>query len=73
MSGSGSAKRGTDFFLPSYTLVRLLASYDVTERLEISGEINNLFDKEYYPSSYARVWIQPGVPRTAMVRASYVF
>ena len=33
---------GTDFYLPDYTLVRLLGSFDVTENLKISAEVNNL-------------------------------
>lgn len=64
---------GTDFFLPEYTLVRLLASYEVTEKLSVSGEVNNLFDEEYYPASYAALWVAPGATRQFQIRASYDF
>lgn len=61
----------TSFRLPDYTLVKLLASYEIGEHLRLSGEINNLFDEEYYPSSYSRLWVTPGAPRTFMVRIGY--
>ena len=52
----------TSFRLPDYTLVKLLASYAFTEQFTISGEVSNLFDKHYYPSSYSRLWVTPGMP-----------
>lgn len=64
---------GTTFFLPSYTLVRLQASFDVTDSLVVTGEVTNLFDKQYYPSSYAALWVAPGAPRQYQIRARYEF
>jgi len=64
---------GTNFFLPSYTLVRLLANYQITKNWSVSGEVNNLFDKQYYPASYAQLWIAPGEPRQYQIRTSYHF
>ncbi|HSW84407.1 MAG TPA: TonB-dependent receptor [Usitatibacter sp.] len=64
---------GTHFFLPSYTLVRLLASYQITQKFSVSGEVNNLFDKEYYPSSFAALWVAPGAPRQYQIRTTYHF
>ena len=64
---------GTTFFLPSYTLVKLFGSFEVTEKLKLSAEVNNLFDKVYYPSSYAQLWVNPGTPRTWSVRGVYSF
>lgn len=63
----------TDFFLPSYTLVKLIGSFDVTDDVKLSAVVNNLFDEEYYASSYARLWIQPGTPRSFQVRATFNF
>lgn len=62
----------TSFQLPAYTLVKLLASYDIG-RFEVSGEVNNLFNVHYYPSSYARLWVTPGTPRAVTARLSYRF
>jgi iron complex outermembrane receptor protein len=62
---------GTTFYLPSYTLVKLFGSFEVTEKLKLWAEVNNLFDKVYYPNSYAQLWITPGTPRTWTVRGTY--
>jgi iron complex outermembrane receptor protein len=64
---------GTDFYLPDYTTVRLLGSYDVTENLKISAEVNNLLDEEYWPASYSTLWIAAGAPREYQVRVGYDF
>jgi iron complex outermembrane recepter protein len=64
---------GTSFYLPEYTLVRLLASYELMDKLTVSGEVNNLTDEEYYPASYSALWVAPGAPRQYQVRATYEF
>jgi iron complex outermembrane receptor protein len=71
--GSRLGETGTNFYLPSYTLVKLVASFDVTDRLQIWAEVNNLLDKQYYPNSYAQLWINPGAPRSFMARGTYKF
>jgi iron complex outermembrane receptor protein len=62
---------GTTFFLPSYTIVRLNASYEINDHLEVSAQVNNLFDKKYYPASYATLWVLAGEPRTYQARITY--
>lgn len=64
---------GTQFFLPEYTLVRLLTSYEVMDKLTMSAEVNNLLDEEYWPASYSALWVAPGTPRQYQVRATYEF
>jgi iron complex outermembrane receptor protein len=64
---------GTTFFLPEYTLVRLLASYEVRDKLSFSGEVTNAFDEEYYPASYSSLWVAPGEPQQFQIRANYEF
>ena len=64
---------GTTFYLPSYTLARIFGTYEVTRNLSITGEVNNLFDKVYYPASFAALWVYPGAPRQYQVRATYKF
>jgi iron complex outermembrane receptor protein len=61
------------FELPSYTLVNLMGSYAPTEHIKLSVDVTNLFDRKYYPSSYARLWVGPGAPRAYMARAAYRF
>ena len=62
---------GTEFFLPSYTLVNLNASYQLTDHLELSAQVRNVFNKEYYPASYATLWVLPGEPREYLARITY--
>lgn len=64
---------GTFFMLPGYTLTRLIASFSPNDHLKLSGEVTNLFDKDYFPSSYSRLWLMPGAPRQFMMRAGYTF
>lgn len=64
---------GSFFYLPSYTLTRVMASISPTEHIKLSGEVTNVFDKEYFASSYSRLWIAPGAPRQFMIRAGYTF
>lgn len=64
---------GTSFYLPGYTLVRILGTYEVTRNLSVTGEVTNLFDKVYYPASFAALWVYPGAPRQYQVRATYRF
>ena len=64
---------GTTFFLPSYTLLRLFGTYEITRNFSVTGEVNNLTDKVYYPASYAAIWVAPGAPREYQIRATYRF
>jgi iron complex outermembrane receptor protein len=57
---------GTTFELPAYTTVRLFGSYALTDNIEASVVVNNLFDETYFVNSYARMWVLPGAPRTAL-------
>ncbi|MEP7221765.1 MAG: TonB-dependent receptor [Novosphingobium sp.] len=63
----------TTFYIPSYTITRLLASYEPTEHIRIGVDVTNLFDVTYYASSYSQYWIQPGAPRTITGRVSFSF
>jgi iron complex outermembrane receptor protein len=71
--GSRLGETGTSFTLPGYTLVKAFASYAPNDSLKLSAEVDNLFDKDYFPASYSRLWILPGTPRTFSVKATYSF
>jgi len=64
---------GTDFELPSYTITRAFATYDVNNAIVVRAEIDNLFDKTYYTNSFADAWVQPGTPRSVKISATYKF
>lgn len=65
--GGRSGETGTDFMLPSHTLVRVFGKVDVIEHLELFGSVTNLFDEQWYVNSYSPLWVQPGAPRTGTV------
>ncbi|MDE2349408.1 MAG: TonB-dependent siderophore receptor [Gammaproteobacteria bacterium] len=64
---------GTTFYLPSYTLVKVFGAVNLTEALQLSANVDNLFNKTYYLNSYAQLWVTPGAPRTFNVKATYRF
>ena len=61
------------FNLPSYTLVNLNGYYAPSGRLRYQLNVNNLFDKTYYVSSYSDLWVQPGEPLNASISAQWKF
>ena len=61
--GDRSGESGSDFQLPSYQTLDLLAHYRVNERLKLGAQLNNLFDEKYYERSYSSLWVMPGEPR----------
>jgi len=62
-----------DYILPAYTTVRLFSSVNLSSRWVLNADIDNLFDKKYYTSSYSALWTQPGAPLTARVSLRYQF
>ena len=52
------------FDLPAYTTARLMAYWKPSQNLRFSLDVENLFDKTYYASSYDVAWVTPGTPRT---------
>jgi len=64
---------GTQFFLPGYTLAKAFVAWEPRENIRLSAEVSNIFDEEYYVSSYAQYWVAPGAPRAFTVRAGFRF
>jgi len=57
----------------AYWLVNLMAAYDLTERLSLQLNVNNVFDKTYYnTNSYFGGYIY-GEPRNALLTVRYGF
>lgn len=63
----GNVAASNDFVLPSYTTARLISSYAPNARLRVSLNVDNLFDKTWYASSYSNVWVNPGAGRTVLL------
>ena len=51
------------FNLPAYTTAKAVAYWRINPRLNLSLDVDNLFDTTYYTSSYSRVWVTPGSAR----------
>ena len=67
----GDVAASSDFRLPGYTTARLIAAYAPDKRWRIALNVDNLFDRRYYASSYSRLWVMPGSTRTATATVSY--
>lgn len=62
--GRRSGNAAESFQLPAYAVARAMAYWKPSDTLRFSLDIDNLFDKTYYASSYDVYWITPGNPRT---------
>jgi len=69
----GDVARSTAFILPAYTTAKLVASYAPTARLRYALNVDNLFDKRYYASSYSAMWVNPGADRSIRLDVRYRF
>lgn len=58
---------------PSYTLIDMMARYELSEKSAIQLNISNLTDKEYVTDFSARGHFRPGQPRTARITFMYNF
>jgi len=59
------ANAGTAAFdLPAYTTARLVAWWRLSSSLRFTLDVDNVFDSTFYTSSFSRVWVAPGAPRT---------
>ncbi|WP_119153239.1 TonB-dependent siderophore receptor [Caldimonas tepidiphila] len=68
------ARLGTPAFeLPGYTTAKLVAYWRLSPVLRLSLDVDNLFDRTHYTSSYSRLWVAPGTPRslTAGLQAKF--
>ncbi|KQQ40300.1 hypothetical protein ASF61_05880 [Duganella sp. Leaf126] len=68
---NGDVAISQSFSLPAYTTAKLVSSVDATRQLRFSLDIDNLFDKVYYASSYQQLWVAPGEPRRVTLKAQY--
>ena len=69
----GNVAASSRFTLPSYTTARLISSYAPSARLRLSLNIDNLFNRTYYASSYSEAWVNPGAERSATLHLHYRF
>ena len=65
--GDRSGESGSDFELPAYQTVDLLAHYKASDNVTVGLNLNNIFDEKYYERSYSNYWVNPGEPRNFTV------
>lgn len=68
---NGDVAISSTFKLPVYTTAKLVSSWSPTKKLRLSLDIDNLFDKVYYPSSYQQTWVAPGEDRRVTLKVQY--
>jgi len=66
-----SGPNGETFRQGNYTIVDLMAQYNLTPDLTVALNLNNLFDEHYYTAIGMRGWY--GTPRNATVTLKYDF
>ncbi|KAF1010036.1 MAG: Ferrichrome outer membrane transporter/phage receptor [Pseudomonas fluorescens] len=69
--GDRSGEAGSQFELPAYHTVDLLAHYKATRDVTVGLNLNNLFDEKYYERSYSNYWVNPGEPRNFTVSLTF--
>jgi iron complex outermembrane receptor protein len=69
----GDVATSSNFELPAYTVFRLISSYAPTKKTRVSLNVDNLFNKRYYASSYSQVWVMPGASRTVSLNVRHSF
>lgn len=52
------------FELPAYTTAKLMGYWRFSPNLRLSLDVDNLFDRSHYTSSFSRLWVTPGTART---------
>ncbi|MBB3861553.1 iron complex outermembrane receptor protein [Novosphingobium hassiacum] len=72
-TGKRLGETASTFELPGFVTARLLASLELSDGVKITGDVTNLFDKQYYAASYSQYWINPGAPRMFTVKATFSF
>ena len=74
--GERAGDAANSFRLPAYTVADAFARYDVRlgeTRLRLQLNLNNLFDRHYYPSSVSQYFVSVGDPRQLVLSSSLAF
>ncbi|MGE3228269.1 MAG: TonB-dependent receptor [Hyphomicrobium sp.] len=67
-------KNGRFGKLPDYFLVNLYAAYDITDNIELSLNVDNVFDETYLTSAnFGGAWGYLGAPRTYWLSANFKY
>ena len=62
-----AAAGAPEFELPDYTIAKLVGYWQMSPRLRVTVDVDNVFDRVYYTQSFQSTWVAPGAPRTVML------
>ncbi|WP_157268997.1 TonB-dependent siderophore receptor [Azohydromonas aeria] len=65
--GDRLGESGSSFELPAYTTAKLVGYWRLTPTVRLSLDVDNLFDRTYYASSFYETWVTPGTARSVTV------
>lgn len=66
--GDRSGNVADTYTLPSYTTARLVSYWQVSKKVKLSLDVLNLFNRQYYTSSWAGLYVTPGAERSVAGR-----
>ncbi|GGC17595.1 TonB-dependent siderophore receptor [Pseudoduganella buxea] len=61
------------FELPAYTTARLSGWWRASPALRVSLDVDNVFDRTFYTSSYQSTWVAPGARRSVVLGLQTTF
>ncbi|MTV55237.1 TonB-dependent siderophore receptor [Pseudoduganella buxea] len=68
------AGNSTDTYaLPAYTTAKLVSYWQFSKRARLSVDIHNLFNRQYYTSSWGALYVTPGAERSIVTRLKLDF
>jgi iron complex outermembrane receptor protein len=62
--GNRSGNSTDTYSLPAYTIVKLVSFWQVSKTARVSVDVNNLFNRNYYTSSWSSLYVMPGTARS---------
>lgn len=66
--GNRAGNTADTYSLPAYTTAKLMSWWQVTKTARVSVDVHNLFDREYYTSSWGNLYVTPGPKRSVVAR-----
>jgi iron complex outermembrane receptor protein len=66
--GNRSGNTADTYSLPAYTTAKLVSYWQLSKSIRLSLDVNNLFDRNYYTSSWGSLYVTPGAERSIVTR-----
>jgi iron complex outermembrane receptor protein len=56
------------YSLPAYTTAKLVSYWQLSKAVRLSVDVNNVFNRSYYTSSWGNLYVMPGAERSVVAR-----